>query len=82
MDMDLLGYFYDPGSPADTALAYCTEIPVLERNIFAVTLGRVPQLMEWILQLYPLDFLNQVDPALGHWHGSLPIWNRGIFHGM
>ena len=44
-DMDLLAYFYDPGSPADTALAYCTEIPDLERNLSAVTLGRVPQLM-------------------------------------
>ena len=48
-DMDLLAYFYDPGSSADTASAYCTEIPDLERNLSAVTLGRVPQLMEWIL---------------------------------
>ena len=79
-DMDLLAYFYDPGSPADTASAYCTEIPDLERNFSAVTLGRVSQ--EWNLQPYPFDFLNQVDPALGRWHGSLPIWNRGIFHVM
>ena len=33
------------GSPADTALAYCTEIPGLVRNLSTVTLGRVPQLM-------------------------------------
>ena len=55
--MDLLAYFYDPGSLADTTLAYCMEIPDLERNLSTVTLGRVPQLMEWILQPYPFDFL-------------------------
>ena len=71
--MDLLAYFYDPGSLADTTSAYCTEIPDLERNLSAVTLERVPQLMEWILQFYPGFFFNQVDPALGRWHGSLPI---------
>ena len=80
--MDLLAYFYDPGSLADTTSAYCTEIPDLERNLSTVFLGRVPQLLEWILQLYPLDLFNQDDPAFGGWHGSLPIWNRGIFHSM
>ncbi len=39
MDMDLLAYFYDPGSLADTTSAYCTEIPDLERNLSTVILG-------------------------------------------
>ena len=38
-DMDLLAYFYDPGSLADTTSAYCTEIPDLERNLSTVILG-------------------------------------------
>ena len=71
--MDLLGYFYDPGSPADTASAYCTEIPDLERNLSAVTLGRVPQLMGVESSALPFYFFNQVDPTLGRWHGGLPI---------
>ena len=49
-DRDLLTYFYDPG----TTSAYCMEIPVWER-IFYSNPGK---LLEWILQLYPLDFLD------------------------
>ena len=36
-----------------------------------VTLGRVPQHM--VMEPSALFSMNQVDPALGHWHGSWSI---------